>query len=229
MKPVQTGCKPEGFRPEALDFRNTGGLSQNLKPKVQSLFSAPDLDYSLSMSGMSVSEKNYTLMAPYRFEPACSPHLAAEMAGTEIEIAQIVSAAQTLASEYDRLIVEGAGGVLVPLNRRETMLDLMAALKLPVVLAARPGLGTINHTLLSVRALRSAGLDIAGVVFIESEPSGDHLIEEDNASTIEQFGNVPILGKIPYCPALREQTVDGSFLPVTVAGTIEKIGTKLGL
>jgi dethiobiotin synthetase len=229
MKPVQTGCKPEGLRPEALDFKNTEEQSQNLKPKVQSLLSAPDLDYSLSMAGMTVSDDDYKNMAPYRFEPACSPHLAAELAGTEIEIAQIVSAAHALASEYECIIVEGAGGVLVPLNRQELMLDLMVALKLPVVLAARPTLGTINHTLLSLRGLRSAGLDIAGVVFIESEPSGDHLIEEDNASTIEQFGNVPILGKIPYCPALRGQTVDGSFLPVTVAGAIEKIVNKLGL
>ena len=138
IKPVQTGC--EG--------------------------NVPDLDYSLSMAAMEVDAETYANMAPYTFEPACSPHLAAEMAGTEIDIAEMVIAARTLASEYEFVIAEGAGGIMVPLNRRETTLDLMQALKLPILIAARPGLGTINHTLLTIRALRSDGLEIAGVVFV---------------------------------------------------------------
>jgi len=204
MKPVQTGCAVQG-----------------------SEFRVPDLDYSLSMAGMKVSENDRALMSPYRFEPACSPHLAAELAGTEIEINRIVSAAQELAAEYDTLIVEGAGGVLVPLNRRELMLDLMVKLHLPVIIAARPGLGTINHTLLSIRTLKSAGLDIAGVVFVASEPGEPGLIEEDNAVTVEQFGGVPVLGTIPFCPQLREPESVYSALPVTVVAEVEKIVNKL--
>ncbi|HSR88204.1 MAG TPA: dethiobiotin synthase, partial [Pontiella sp.] len=171
VKPAQTGC--EG--------------------------NVPDLDYSLAMAGMKVSDEDYRNMAPYTFEPACSPHLAAEMAGTEIEISDMVIAARTLATEYEFIIAEGAGGVMVPLNRRETMLDLMQALKLPVLIAARPGLGTINHTLLTIRALRSDGLDIAGVVFVAGQPGAPGFIEEDNGTTIGQFGKVPVLGTIPHC------------------------------
>lgn len=208
MKPVQTGCG--GRRTEDRGRR-----------------SAPDLDYSLSVSQMKVSAEDYINMAPYCFEPACSPHLAAELAGTEIEINRIVSAAQELAAEYDTLIVEGAGGVLVPLNRRELMLDLMVKLNLPVIIAARPGLGTINHTLLSLRVLKSEGLNVAGIVFVASEPSEPGLIEEDNAVTIEQFGRVPVLGTIPYCPQLQESAPRYADLPVTVVAAIEKIVNKL--
>lgn len=201
MKPAQTGCD--------------GGV--------------PDLDYSLAMAQMEISAEDYANMSPYRFEPACSPHLAAELAGTEIDIAEMVIAARTLASEYEFIIAEGAGGIMVPLNRREIMLDLMQALKLPILIAARPGLGTINHTLLSIRALRSDGLNIAGVVIVESQSSKSGFIEEDNLNTIEQFGKVPILGTIPYCPLLREADVKYDSLPIPVVAEMEKIVNRIGV
>ena len=181
------------------------------------------------MAGMQVSDEDYRTMAPYTFEPACSPHLAAELAGTEIEIAEMVIAARTLASEYEFIIAEGAGGVLVPLNRRETMLDLMQALKLPVLIAARPGLGTINHTLLTIRALRSDGLDIAGIVFVAGQPGEAGFVEEDNGTTIKQFGKVPVLGTIPYCAQLAESHPKYSDLPIPVAAEAEKIVNQLAI
>jgi len=201
MKPAQTGCN--------------GGV--------------PDLDYSLSMASMNVSKEDYANMAPYTFEPACSPHLAADLAGREIDMAEIAIAARTLSSEYDFILAEGAGGILVPLNRRETMLDLMHVLKLPVLLAARPGLGTINHTLLSIRALRSDGLTVAGVVFIAATSSEAGLIEKDNAVTIEQFGHVPVLGTIPFCPQLAKPNPVYSDLPIPVITETEKIVNQLSL
>jgi dethiobiotin synthetase len=214
MKPAQTGCSKAatGNRQQAT---GTSGV--------------PDLDYSLSMASMEVDAESYANMSPYRFEPACSPHLAAELAGTEIEIAEIVIAARTLASEYEFVIAEGAGGVLVPLSRRELMPDLMQALKFPILIAARPGLGTINHTLLSIRALRSDGLDIAGVVFVASTPGEPGFIEEDNGNTIEHFGKVPILGTIPYCAQLAHSNPCYSDLPIPVAAGIEKIVNQLAI
>ena len=109
------------------------------------------------------------------------------------------------------------------------MLDLMQALKLPVIIAARPGLGTINHTLLSLRALRSDGLDIAGVVFVASKDNEPGLIEEDNANTIEHFGKIPILGTIPYCAQLADPAPDYSNLSIPVVAETEKIVNKLGV
>jgi dethiobiotin synthase len=230
IKPVQTGCarKPEtgNWKPE--ESKETQFQVSSLKSQVSPL-SVPDLDYSLSMAAMKVSDEDYRNMAPYTFEPACSPHLAAKIAGTEIDIAEMIIAARTLASEYEFVIAEGAGGVLVPLNRRETMLDLMQALKLPVLIAARPGLGTINHTLLTIRALRSDGIDIAGVVFVASQSGEPGFIEEDNGTTIEQFGKVPMLGTIPYCARLAESQPQYSDLPIPVVAETEKIVTQLGV
>ncbi|MBN2163520.1 MAG: dethiobiotin synthase [Pontiellaceae bacterium] len=201
IKPAQTGCN-----------RNV-----------------PDLDYSLSMAGMQVDSETYRNMAPYTFEPACSPHLAAEMAGTEIDIAEMVIAARTLAADYEFILAEGAGGIMVPLNRRETTLDLMQALRFPVLIAAQPGLGTINHTLLSIQALRSDGLKIAGVVFVNSTNAPEDFMIEDNAATIEQFGKVPILGTIPYCSGLTGPAPSYENLPLPVVAAIEKIVNRLTL
>jgi dethiobiotin synthetase len=211
MKPVQTGCLAEGLSPGA------SGLA------------APDLDYALSMASMTVSEEDYALMSPCRFEPACSPHLAAGMAGAAIDIADIVIAARKLTAEYSCLIAEGAGGILVPLNRRETMLDLMQAMRLPVLIAARPGLGTLNHTLLSIRALRSDGLDIAGVVFIAPTDDASGFIEEDNKTTIEHFGKVPVLGTVPYCAALADPGPRYDTLPRQIIEEAGNIVDRLGV
>ena len=231
MKPVQTGClrKPEtgNLKPEGKREKEEFQVS-SLKSQVSPL-SVPDLDYSLSMASMDVSKESYANMSPYTFEPACSPHLAAKIAGTEIDIAEIIIAARTLAMDYEFIIAEGAGGIMVPLNRRELMLDLMQAMKFPILLTARPGLGTINHTLLSIRALRSDGLDIAGVVFVASTPDKPGFIEEDNAATIEQFGKVPVLGTIPFCAQLAAPNPNYNDHPLPVVAEVEKIANKLGM
>ena len=216
MKPAQTGCSKAAGGGSAVTAQS-------------SRLTVPDLDYSLSMASMQVDEESYANMAPYRFEPACSPHLAAEMAGCEIDIAEIVIAARTLAADYEFLLAEGAGGCVVPLNRRETMLDLMQALKFPVLLAARPGLGTINHTLLSIRTLRSEGLQIAGIVFVAATRAEFTFIEEDNGTTIEQFGKVPILGTIPHCAQLAGPVPNYDRLPIPVITETEKIVNRLGI
>jgi dethiobiotin synthase len=118
-----------------------------------------------------------------------SPHLAARWNGTTIAIPPLVD---SVAQEPRNRpwIVEGAGGVLVPLNDTETMVDLMVTLALPVIVAARTALGTINHTLLTLDGLRQRGLRVAGVVMV-----GDS--NADNRAAIEQFGKVAVVGEMP--------------------------------
>ena len=218
MKPVQTGCLKQ----------DTGHMDPASSIQCSPSLSVPDLDYSLALASMKVTAEDCTCMSPYRFEPACSPHLAAELAGEEIEIGQIMIAARALEARYDLILAEGAGGILVPLNPRETMLDLMHALKFPVLLAARPGLGTINHTLLSLRALRSDGLDIAGVVFAAATDTEPGFIEKDNAAVIERFGKVPVLGAIPYCRNLAAPSPGFAELPEAVVKAVAEIADRLG-
>jgi dethiobiotin synthetase len=123
----------------------------------------------------------------YVFDPPVSPHLAAREAGVRIDLDSF-ELPEPQAGR--KLIVEGAGGVMVPLNERDVMRDLMRRLGLSVVIAARTALGTINHTLLTLAALRDAHLNIRGVVLIGEE-------NVENRRAIEHYGNVSVIGYIP--------------------------------
>jgi len=171
---------------------------------------APDLEFSLAAADIEPDHDEKKLMAPYVYDPACSPHLAGRMAQAYPEISKIDDCIQKLLQKHKAVVVEGAGGIMVPLNETETMLDLMKSLKYPVVLVSRLGLGTINHTLMSVQTLRSAGIELVGVVFSRMQPSQpeNRFIEEDNPKTITQFGNVKVLGNIRYLPNLDAKDDD---------------------
>ena len=117
-------------------------------------------------------------------------------AGELIEPKVIVDAYQKLlATGVDTLLVEGAGGIYVPIVDDYTMLDLMKDLGIPVIIVGTVELGSINHALLSINALKNAGLDIAGIV-LNKVPQKPSLIEQDNIETIQKLGNVPLLGVI---------------------------------
>jgi dethiobiotin synthetase len=123
----------------------------------------------------------------YRFDPPVSPHLAARQAGVRIALDSIVFPEAPAGRKW---IVEGAGGVMVPINESELMRDLMRHLGLPVVVASRTTLGTINHTLLTVAALRDAHLNVQGVVLIGEE-------NMENRRAIEHYGKIRVIGHIP--------------------------------
>jgi dethiobiotin synthase len=126
-----------------------------------------------------------------------SPHLAARLAGRHIELTDLLSHINGT-GDGAHWIIEGAGGALVPLNERELMVDVMARIAAPVLVVARTTLGTINHTLLTLAALRARSLDIAGVVMV-GEPS------PENRAAIEQFGAVPVLGELPRLERLTTE------------------------
>lgn len=130
-------------------------------------------------------------IAPYRYGPAVSPHLAAEFEGERIEAVQLLTAALHAERGADLLVCEGVGGFLVPLNRDYLVRDLARDLRLPVVIAAPPGLGTINHTLLTIEAVRAAGLDVASVV-LTPWPDWPRELERSNRATIAELGEVPV-------------------------------------
>jgi dethiobiotin synthetase len=129
-----------------------------------------------------------TLPECYVFDPPVSPHLAAEWAGVTINLSTIHRPEGKLPGP---LIAEGAGGVMVPVNERDFMLDLMRRLGLPVLVVARSALGTINHSLLTLGALQRAGLTAKGVVAVGTP-------NRDNERAIERFGSVPVVGRVPF-------------------------------
>ena len=131
-------------------------------------------------------------VTPHTFGPAVSPHLAAELAGMTLEPRELVDAARA-AGEDGVLVCEGVGGLMVPLTPGYLVRDLAVELELPVVIASRPGLGTINHTLLTIDAARVAGLRVAGVV-ITPWPDRPSAMERSNRDAIERLGDVPVAG-----------------------------------
>ena len=136
--------------------------------------------------------KNTPLTNPYRFKLAASPHLAGR-----VKLQKIVRAFNALSRKHDFVVVEGAGGVLVPLNDKETMIDLIKKLRLPVVIVARAGLGTLNHTLLTLNELRRAGLRVAGIVLNQGRSGGWKRIEQDNLETLQKRGRCPVVRFLP--------------------------------
>jgi dethiobiotin synthetase len=132
-------------------------------------------------------------VAPHRYGPAVSPHLAEQLAGESIEPEALVEAARVEAQKADAIVVEGVGGLLVPLTKDYLVRDFAGELSLPVVIAARPGLGTISHGLLTIEAARAVALRIQAVV-LTPWPDEPEEIQRSNMETIERFGEVPVIG-----------------------------------
>ncbi len=172
MKPAETGCRARDGRlipADALRLLKTAGVRDSLE-----------------------------FANPYRFTRPLAPSVAAELAGKTISPARIVNSFRILSRRHDCMIVEGAGGVMVPLSGKYLYLDLAAALRLPVVIVARPGLGTINHTLLTISALQKRRLRIAGFVMNYAKDRKRGLAEKTSMSVIEKISGERLLGIVRY-------------------------------
>ena len=179
------------------------------KPAVSGLDEEPgefghdhELLASTANAGQSAEE-----VAPWRFGPPVSPHHAAELAGELIEPAQLVAAVRS----HELLVCEGVGGLLVPITPGYLVRDLAIDVELPVVVVARSGLGTINHTLLTVEAARAAGLKVAGVV-MTPWPEEPTPMERSNRATVERLADLRVSG-----------------LPVTTPDRLAEAGAGLPL
>ncbi len=195
---VLVSLRASGIDAVPMKAVQTGGV------RSEDGWHSPDLDFCLRMAELEPDRDELRDMAPYIYEPACSPHLAAALAGREISVERIVEAFHNLLRRHQCVVVEGAGGLLAPIAETTTMIDLMAALGLPVILVARPGLGTINHTMLSVRELERSGLNLYGIIFCETTKGGRGKIEQDNMETISRLAKTRVLGRIAHMPELAQ-------------------------
>jgi dethiobiotin synthetase len=181
------------------------GLRVNVfKPAVTGLEEPGEADHEL-LRRAAGSDQSDAEIAPYRYQPPASPHLAAALAGERVDPERLLATARAAAEDVDRVVCEGVGGLLVPLvggvfvAMREkgtpphySVRDLATDLGLPLVIAASPGLGTINHTLLTIEAARAAGLEVAAVV-LTPWPEQPTEIERSNRETIEALGELKVL------------------------------------
>jgi dethiobiotin synthase len=161
MKPVQTGCS----HPDAPDADLTF-IKQHSSP----VFPGTISDHT-----------------PYCLETPCSPHLAASISKTTIDTQAISRSYHKILSHVNTLIVEGAGGLLVPLSEKQSTLDLIKLLTIPVILVTTPNLGTLNHTFLSVNQLRMSGIALAGVIMNNPDNKPLDIMYTDNARMIRQY------------------------------------------
>jgi dethiobiotin synthetase len=143
-------------------------------------------------------------ICPYSLAAPLAPAVAARLEGRKIELARILEGARALATRHELLIVEGAGGLLVPLTERESYADLAVALGLPVIVVARAGLGTVNHTALTVEALRQRGLAIAAIVINRTAPEDDPSVAH-TADEIARLTGANVVGPLPFKADIAER------------------------
>lgn len=189
MKPVESGCLQgeDGLRPlDALFLQAASGCDAPL-----------------------------ALVNPYALAHPLAPALAAELEGVDIDIGYIRECYQRLSANHDIVLVEGAGGLLAPLTGQLTMRDLAADLDLPVLLVAGNCLGVINHTALTVEAIRQRGLPLVGVILNHISPQVDEAVRT-NAESIRRWGGAPLLGEVPYMTELEH-------------GQLSSLGKRLGV
>lgn len=191
LKPIATGCarRREGLVSEDAEF----------------LAHCADARFPLDV------------ICPQCYAEPLAPALAAERAGRPVDWETVQRSLRIIAAGSDVTIVEGIGGVLVPLDATHTVLDLARWLRLPAVVVARPGLGTINHTLLTLSVLRSGGINVAGVVVNRYPAESATLAEETNPRAIEKWGKAPVLCIVP------DEPLHDAKLPRSIVAAVEAV------
>jgi len=186
MKPIETGCTREGntlVPSDGMFLKNIASMDETLSD-----------------------------VTPCCFEHALAPIVAADMEGTTVNLNKVRSAFNDLTTAYQSIVVEGVGGLLVPLGKDYFILDLAKEMGVPLVVVARPGLGTINHTLLTVNYALKAGLKVAGIIINYTYQSEGSAAEETNPRVIKQLSPVPVIGVFPYLDDMSDEALEKAVL-----------------
>lgn len=162
---------------------------------------------ALFLKELSGSNDDIDLINPYRLEHPLAPGTAAEMEGVKIDLKKIEEAYDRMEKNHDLMLVEGAGGLLVPLGDAFLIADLIKSLRLPTLVIARSSLGTINHTLLTLRSAEASGIEVLGVIINHVTPHVG-LAEETCAGSIQKFTRIPILGVFLYVEDAKKSNKD---------------------
>ena len=181
MKPVETGCRREGgvlVPDDGLFLRDMAGIDEPVK-----------------------------FITPFCFENPLAPMVAAEREAAEVDVQEIQDVFLRMREKYDAMVVEGVGGLMVPLSQDYYVTELAAALGLPLLIVAGPGLGTINHTMLTLSHARSAGLRIAGIIINYCRPPENSLAEKTNPGILARIAGVPVIGIFPYLEKINGDVI----------------------
>ncbi len=182
MKPVETGCSRVGT---------------NLYP-ADGMF----------LKKVAMMEEPMHYVTPYCFENPVAPSLASEMEGCSISAATIMERFDVLLSKYHSVVVEGVGGILVPIKKDYFVLDLAGEMGLPLIVVTRPSIGTVNHTLLTVNYALKEGIKVSGIVVNFSRPSEGTVAENTSHLVLQQMCPVPVLGVFPHLKSLEDEFLE---------------------
>ncbi|MEK6598974.1 MAG: dethiobiotin synthase [Deltaproteobacteria bacterium] len=189
MKPVETGCPEKNGRLEPQD--------------------------AIFLKKMSGVDDDMDLINPYRFKALLAPAVASRVEGKIIELDRIKECYDKLALMHSVMFVEGAGGLLAPINENETVADLIKLLNLPIIIIAASRLGAINHTLLTVRYAQSIGIEVKGIILNYPSLSIDETISTNQAE-IKRLANIPVLGELPFCDMDRVAKMVKKYLKLSI-------------
>ncbi len=148
-----------------------------------------------------------SLLNPFFAKEPLSPHLALRRAKIKFDKRPVLAALKVLQARHEVVLVEGAGGLMVPLSDKYYNIDLIRDMKAEVIIVARLGLGTINHTLLTINQAKAYGLTIKGLVFCDTNPRAKTLAERTNPTEIAQLSGIKVLGVIPYLKPLTTHNI----------------------
>lgn len=189
-------AKARGFNVVTQKWVETGadkGFSEDISEHFRIMGKPRDI--------IAVPEKD---RCPYLFKLAASPHLAAREEKRKIDKSKITASFGKLQKKFKLVLVEGAGGALVPVNGKATMIDIARELRLKVLIVAANKLGAVNHCLLTAEAIRHRGLEISGIVFNRLEKTGSSAVLNDNPGIVSKFTGIRILGELPYSRDIGE-------------------------
>jgi len=172
MKPVETGCPVKDGKLEPQD--------------------------AIFLKKISGVDDDIDLINPYRFKAPLAPAVASRVEGKIVELNKIEECYKKLASRYSMMFVEGAGGLLAPINESETLADLVKLLNLPIIIVAASRLGAINHTLLTVRYAQAIGIEVKGIILNYPFLAIDETLSTNQAE-IKRLTSIPVLGELPFC------------------------------
>jgi dethiobiotin synthetase len=201
MKPVASGCgrsRIPGFESRVLSSGSRDAVHGTRNPGRGTRDPGLLSEDSVALLRAARSVDPPGLVTPFAYAPPVSPDQAARLARRPVRLPAIVSAFRALAARHDVMLVEGVGGLLVPLGPRLLVADVAKRLGLPLLVVARAGLGTLNHTRLTLEAARRRGLAVAGVVLNRAVPGRAGLPERMNPETLRRTAGVPVWGPLPF-------------------------------
>ena len=205
-KTVVTACLTTLFKSQDMDVGVMKPIETGVDPVCSSSANS-DAKFLMESSSSTDAEEE---VCPYRLKTPASPYQSAQIAGTQIQPSTILEKFKVLQSRHSMMMVEGIGGLLVPITYRYCVADLALEIGLPLIIVSRLRVGTLNHTLLTINVAQQYGLKIKGVILNQHEAGVLNDVEIKQGELIEEFSDVPILGTCPYLEDVSSEGIKES-------------------